>query len=70
MDVYTVIRYVSTNAKVGTCTVVIVNGTLAEDKMRRFEGERANLASRSVPFTLTTVQVPNLTLTHKIRITV
>jgi hypothetical protein len=29
-----------------------------------------NLASKSVPFTLTTVQVPNLALTHKKRITV
>jgi hypothetical protein len=28
------------------------------------------LASKSVPFTLTTVQVPNLSLTHKKRITV
>ncbi len=28
------------------------------------------LASTSVPFTLTTVQVPNLALTHKKRITV
>ncbi len=29
-----------------------------------------NLASTSLPFTLTTVQVPNLALTHKKRITV
>ncbi len=29
-----------------------------------------NLASKSVPFTLTTVQVPNLALTHTKRITV
>jgi hypothetical protein len=29
-----------------------------------------NLASTGVPFTLTTVQVPNLALTHKKRITV
>ncbi len=32
----TVIRFVSTNAKFGICTVVGLNGTLVEDKMRKF----------------------------------
>ncbi len=47
--VHTVIRFVSTNAKFGTCTVVSVNGTLAEDKMRRFEGERADFSFKKCP---------------------
>ncbi len=47
-----------------------VNGTLVEDKMRRFKGELLSLASTSVPFTFTTMQVPNLALTHAKRITV
>ncbi len=32
----TVIRFVSTSAKFGICTVVGLNGTLVEDKMRTF----------------------------------
>ncbi len=32
----TVIRFVSTSAKFGICTVVDLNGTLVEDKMRIF----------------------------------
>jgi hypothetical protein len=47
-----------------------VNGTLVEDKMRRFKGEVHILASKSVPFAFTTVQVYNLALTHMKRITV
>jgi hypothetical protein len=35
----TVIRFVGASAKFGTCTVVSVNGTLVEDKMRRFKDE-------------------------------
>jgi hypothetical protein len=31
---FTVIRFLSTNAKFGICTVVDLNGTLVEDKMR------------------------------------
>ncbi len=64
-----------------TCTIVSVNGThveekmrifnLVEDKVRKFKGECVeSFASASVPFTLTTVQVPNLALTHKKWITV
>ncbi len=35
----TVIRFVRVSAKFGTCTVVSVNGTHVEDKMRIFKGE-------------------------------
>jgi hypothetical protein len=49
---------------------VSVNGTLVEDKMRRFKGECAHFVSTTVSFTLTTVQVPNLALTHPKRLTV
>jgi hypothetical protein len=58
------------NAKFGTCTVgVSVNGILIEDKMRRFKGECAQFSFNKSPFILTTVQVPNLALTHTKRIT-
>jgi hypothetical protein len=56
---YTVIRSVWVGAKFGTCTINDVNGCV---------DSRMNvhiLASTSVPFTLTTVQVP-----HTERITV
>jgi hypothetical protein len=36
---HTVIRLLCVSAKFNTCTVVRVNGTLVEDKMRRFKGE-------------------------------
>jgi hypothetical protein len=39
---YTLIRFVTTSIKFGTCTVVSINGTLLEDKMRRFQGECAH----------------------------
>ncbi len=67
---YTVIRFVWVSAKFGTCNVVSVNGTLVEDKIRRFKGNMHILDSTGVQFTLTTVQVPNLTPSHKKRITV
>ncbi len=35
----TVNRFVWVSAKFGTCTVVSVNGTLVDDKMRRFKDE-------------------------------
>ncbi len=38
---YTVIRFVWVSAKFGTCTVLRVNGTPVEDKLRRFMGECA-----------------------------
>jgi hypothetical protein len=33
---------VRVSAKFGSCTVVSINGTLVEDKMRKFKGECAN----------------------------
>jgi hypothetical protein len=42
-----------------------VNGTCVEEKMRRLRGVNVHiLASKSVPFTLTTVQVSNLARTQ------
>ncbi len=35
---------VRVRAKYGTCTVVSVNGTLVEDKLRRFKGECAHFS--------------------------
>jgi hypothetical protein len=58
------------SAKFGTCTVVSVNGTLVEGKMCTFTLEPAHFIFTSVPFTLTTVQVPNLALVETKRITV
>jgi hypothetical protein len=52
-------------AKFGTFTAVSVNGTLVEAKLCTFTLESIRvLSSTSVPFTLATVQVPNLALTH------
>ncbi len=36
--------------KFGTCTVVSVNGTLVEDKMRRFKGECEHFIFNNCPF--------------------
>jgi hypothetical protein len=47
-----------------------VNGALVEDKMLDSRINVHILASTSVTFTLTTVKVSNLELTHKKRITV
>jgi hypothetical protein len=68
----TVIRFmcVSVSAKFGTCTVMSVNGALVEDKCIDSRVNVHILASKNDPFTLTTVQVPNLALTHTKRITV
>jgi hypothetical protein len=41
---HTVIRFVWFSAKYGTCTVVSINGTLFEDKMRSFNGECTNFS--------------------------
>jgi hypothetical protein len=46
---YTVIRFVSTSAKFGTCTVVSVHRTLVEDKMHRFKGECAHFSFNKCP---------------------
>ncbi len=42
---HTVIRFVS----IGTCTVVSLNGTLVEDKMRIFEGECVDFSFNKCP---------------------
>jgi hypothetical protein len=53
----TVIRFISISAKFAICTVVDLNGTLVEAKIR-------------VPVRPTTLQMPNLALTETKRITV
>ncbi len=68
----TVIRFVSISAKYGICTVVSLNGTLVEVKIRTWELGHLNvyiLASTSVPFWPTTMQMPNFALTETKRIT-
>ncbi len=67
---YTVIRFVWVSAKFGTCTVVSVNGILVEAKICTLPLDSSHFIFISVPFTLTTVQVPNLALTHTKRTTV
>ncbi len=46
---YTVIGFMWVSAKFGICTVVIVNGTLVEEKMRRFKGECAHFSFNNYP---------------------
>ncbi len=46
---FTVIRFLWVSAKFGTCTVVSVNLTIDEDKMRRFKGECAQLSFHKWP---------------------
>jgi hypothetical protein len=46
---HTVIRFLLVSAKFGTCTVVSVNGTLVEDKMRTFMGECAQFSFNKCP---------------------
>ncbi len=63
---YTVIRFVSTNAKFGICTVMCLNGTLVEDKMHIFYIVNVNIsASTSVPFRPTTLQLASVILSTK-----
>jgi hypothetical protein len=45
----TVIRFVWVSAKFGTCTVVNVNGSLVEDKMRRFKWKCAHFSFNKCP---------------------
>jgi hypothetical protein len=45
----TVIRFLRVSSKFGTCTVVRVYGTLVEDKMCRFKGERAHFSFSKCP---------------------
>ncbi len=47
--VCTVIRFLWVSAKFSTCTVVRVNGTLVEDKMRRFKGECEHFSFNKCP---------------------
>ncbi len=57
----TVIRFVTTNAEFGICTVVGLNGQL----LIKFEHSRVNvniLSSTSLPSRPATVQIPNLEL--------
>jgi hypothetical protein len=42
------VRFV-VSAKFGTCTVGSVNGTLVEDKMRRFKGQCAHISFNKCP---------------------
>ncbi len=46
---YTIIRFVRVRAKFVICTVVSVNGTLVEDKMRIFKGESAKFIFNKCP---------------------
>ncbi len=46
---HTVIRFVWVSAKFGTCTVVSVNGTHVEEKMRRFKGEFEHFSFNECP---------------------
>jgi hypothetical protein len=46
---YTVIHFVRVSAKFGTCSVVSVNGTPVEDKMRRSKGECAHFSFNKCP---------------------
>ncbi len=68
----TFIRFVWVSAKFCICSVVNVNGTLkiVEAKTWTFTLNRHIFSSTSFSFTPTTVQVPNLTLTHTKRVTV
>jgi hypothetical protein len=45
----TVIRFEWVSAKFGTCTVVSANGTLVEDKMRRFKVDCAHFIFNKCP---------------------
>jgi hypothetical protein len=67
---HTVIRFVLVSAKCGTCTVVSVNGTLIEDKMRRFKGECAHFSFSKCPIYTDDGASAKLALTQTKRITV
>jgi hypothetical protein len=69
---HTVILFLWVSAKFGTCTVASVTGTLVEVEKKCAHSllNPRILSSTNVSFTLTTVQMPNLALTHTKRITV
>ncbi len=54
------------SVKFGTCTVVGLNGTLAEAKMFTFTLECTHLSLTRVPFRPTTVQMPKLALVETV----
>jgi hypothetical protein len=63
MENCTVIHCVTISVKFGNCTGVVLNGTHDEPKIRLFKCPKCVfLASPSVPFRPTMVQVPNLAL--------
>ncbi len=64
LNTYTVIRFVRVSAKFGTCTVVSVMGHLLKIKCVDSRVNVHIFASTTVSFKITTVQVPNLALTH------
>ncbi len=49
VSIRTVIRFLWVSAKFSTCTVVRVNGTLVEDKMRSFKGECEHFRYNNCP---------------------
>ncbi len=49
LKVHTVTRFVWVSAKFGTYTVVSVNGTLIEDKLRRFKDEFSHFSLNKCP---------------------
>ncbi len=70
---HTVIRFVSISAKFGIYTVVGLKGTLVESEIRTFKCPGANFSFNKCPISTqkaTTLQMPNLTLIEKKRITV
>ncbi len=48
-NAYTVIRFLWVSAKFGICTVVSINGTVVEDKMRKFKDECENFSFSKCP---------------------
>ncbi len=58
----TVICFVSISAKFGICTVVDLNGTLVQAKIRKSSIQLRILATTGVPFIPTKVQMPTLAL--------
>jgi hypothetical protein len=69
-DHHTVICFLWVGAKFSPCTVASVNRTPVEAKLCTLTLESTHFSSPYVAFTLTTVQVPSLALTHKKRFTV
>jgi hypothetical protein len=67
---YTVIIFVSTRAKFGTCTVVGVNGALVEAKMCTFTLECTHFIFNKCPIYTHDGASANLELTHTKRMTV